>query len=105
MRLPLIVTAGVLAASAALAQGPGMGKGPHWSFDDGNTRGWSMMNEKERAEHREKMLSFKSYEECLAYLEQHHKTMEQRAKERGTAGPRGSPQNMCERMKQAGRFG
>lgn len=112
----LIAAAAAFAASAALAQGPGYGggpgdprkgpgKGPGWSFNGDNTRGWSMMGREERAEHRSKMLSIKSYEECVAYLEQHRKQMETRAKERGRSMPGQPAQNMCERMKQAGRFG
>jgi hypothetical protein len=111
----VLMIAAALAASAALAQGPGYGpgggagkgpgKGPGWSFNGDNTRGWSMMSRAERAEHRDRMLSMKSYEECVAYLEEHHKQMEARAKARGRAGPAQPAQNMCERMKQAGRFG
>jgi hypothetical protein len=89
-----ILAAGLLAASASLAQGPGggPGKGPGWSFNADNTRGWPMM-------------SMKSYEECLAYLGEHHKRMEARAQERGRPGPAMPAHSMCERMKQAGRFG
>jgi len=110
-RVLMMAAAAALAASAALAQGPGYGpgkgpgKGPGWSFNGDNTRGWSMMSREERAEHRNRMLSMKSYEECVAYLEGHHKAMEARAQERGRPGPAAPAQTMCERMKQAGRFG
>ncbi len=104
-----LMIAAVFAASGALAQGYGSGKGPGMGMGPGfgsdNTRGWSMMSPEERSEHRDRMMSFKSYEECVAYLEQHHKRMEARAGERGSAMPGMPVQNMCERMKQAGRFG
>ena len=41
------------------------------------------MNQQERSEHRERMRSMKTYEECKAYQEQHHEQMAARAKERG----------------------
>jgi hypothetical protein len=111
-RILIVVAAGTLALSA-LAQGPGSGpgagkgpgKGTGWSFNADNTRGWPMMSREERGEHRNRMLSMKSYDECVAYLEQHHKRMEARAQERGRPGPAMPAQSMCERMKQAGRFG
>ena len=102
-----LMIAAAFAASGALAQGygSGSGKGPGMGLGSDNTRGWSMMSPEERSEHRDRMMSFKSYEECVAYLEQHHKRMEARAGERGGAMPGMPAQNMCERMKQAGRFG
>jgi len=108
-RAMMIIAAAAFAASAALAQGPGpgkgAGKGPGWSFNGDNTRGWSIMSRDERTEHRNKMLSMKSYEECVAYMEEHREVMEARAQERGRPMPGQTAQNMCERMKQAGRFG
>jgi hypothetical protein len=111
-RFAMIIAAAAFAASNAFAQGPGpggpgkgSGKGPGWSFNKDNTRGWSMMGRAERAEHRDRMLSMKTYEECVAYVEEHRKVMEARAKERGQSGPGMPAQNMCERMKQSGRFG
>jgi hypothetical protein len=111
MRKSILIAAAALAATAALAQGPGPGGGPGkgpgkgWSFNKDNTRGWSMMSRDERVEHRNRMLSLKSYEECVAYQQEHRKLMEARAKERGRQIPAGPRQDMCERMKQAGRFG
>lgn len=98
----LIATAAAFAASAAFAQGPGKGAG--WSFNKDNTGGWSMMGREERAEHRNRMMSMKTYEECVAYLEEHRKRMEARAQERGRPGPGNAAHNMCDRMKQAGRL-
>ena len=116
-RVTMILLTAAFAASSAIAQGPGSGpgpgggpgkgpgKGPGWSFNKDNTRGWSMMSREERAEHRSRMTAMKSYEECMSYLEEHRKVMEARAKERGRPGPGAPAQNMCDRMKQAGRFG
>ena len=111
MKRALTILAASAFALAALAQGPGggpgkgPGKGPGWTFNADNTRGWPMMSREERTEHRNRMLSMKSYDECVTYLEEHHKRMEARAQERGRAGPAMPAQSMCERMKQAGRFG
>lgn len=130
MKSILVAAALGLAVSLAIAQpgqGPGPGKGPgdgpgmgkgmgpgsgpgkagkgqRYSFGPSNTRGWSMMSPQERTEHRTKMMGFKSYDECVAYTAEHHKLMEARAKERGRPVPATPRQNMCERMKQAGRL-
>lgn len=109
--------AALLAASTAFAQGPGYGpgggpgpgagKGPGgWGFDfgPGNTRGWSLMTPEERTEHRQKMQGMTSYADCKAFLDEHRKLMEARAKERGAAVLRGPRTDMCERMKERGRI-
>ncbi|MGD8593770.1 MAG: hypothetical protein PVF82_13090 [Gammaproteobacteria bacterium] len=49
--------------------------------------GWDLMNVKEREEHREKMRSLKTDEERTAYRQEHHKKMQQRAKEQGVTIP------------------
>mgnify|MGYP003572537572 FL=1 len=49
--------------------------------------GWELMSVKERAEHREKMLSLKTEQERTAYRQEHHKLMQQRAKEKGVSIP------------------
>jgi len=99
-----------LASNISMAQGPGSGpgagpgKGPGFSFGPGNTSGWSMMSSQERTEHRDKMLNMKTYAECKAYVAEHRKAMEARAKEKGVAAPGGPRTDMCERMKQRGRI-
>lgn len=97
--------------SATLAQGPGpgtgaagKGKGQGWQFNSGNTYGWSLMSPEERTAHRDKMLAAKTYDECKAYQDAQHKLMVERAKEKGQAIPAAPRQNMCDRMKQAGRL-
>lgn len=49
--------------------------------------GWELMTVKEREEHRNKMRSLKTEEERTAYRMEHHKKMQQRAKERGVTIP------------------
>lgn len=75
-------------AASAPGMGMGMGMGPgggrgaaRWGSD--TTPGWAMMSEQERNEHRERMRSMKTYEECKTYQDQHHEQMAARAKERG----------------------
>ncbi len=117
MKKFLIAAAAALlfASNTSMAQGPGTGpgpgagpggpgKGPDFGFGPSNTSGWSMMSSQERTEHRDKMLNMKTYAECKAYLDEHRKTMEARAKEKGVAVPAGPRTDMCERMKQRGRI-
>jgi hypothetical protein len=72
-----------------------------YQFNQDNTPGWSLMTPEERTAHRDKMMAAKTYEECKAAQEEHHKQMEARAKEKGQA-LRGSRQNACERMQARG---
>jgi hypothetical protein len=81
--------------------GPGQGKG--FAFNKGNTAGWKLMTVEERTAHHDKMLSTKTYEECKAVQEEHHKAMEERAKEKGTTLP-ATRHNGCDRMKARGLF-
>ena len=107
-KLTLIALLGAAIAAPIAAQpGPGMGpgagpgKGPGFAFNQDNTRGWSLMTAEERKANREKMMSFKTYDECKAYQQEHHATMEARAKEKGKTLP--APRNnACDRMKADG---
>ena len=106
--LPLAALAATILfnVGAALAQGPGTGPGPGGGPGYGRggmgprvggdyTPGWSMMTPGERDEHRQRMHSAKTPEECRQIVDEHRKLMEQRAKERGvTPGP-GPRQNAC----------
>ena len=47
------------------------------------TPGWTLMTEREQAEHRERMEAMRSHEACTAFVEQHRAQMAARAKERG----------------------
>jgi hypothetical protein len=80
------------------------GMGP-WEapLQQDNTPGWSLMTPEERTAHREKMMSAKTFDECKAAQEEHHKQMEARAKEKGAKLP-APRQNACDRMKARGFF-
>ncbi|MDP1652320.1 MAG: hypothetical protein Q8L56_06310 [Rhodocyclaceae bacterium] len=106
--LTLIALFSTMLAAPALAQpGPGMGGGMgpggggRFAIDNKNTVGWALMTQEEHNAHRQKMWSFKNYDECKAYQQEHHQTMEARAKERGKTlvPPRA---NACDRMKARG---
>lgn len=106
---------GATLAAPAFAQmgpgggmGPGMGsgmnpggKGMRYQFNKDNTPGWSLMTPEERTAHRDKMMAAKSYEECKAAQDEHHKQMEARAREKGAKLP-APGQNACDRMKARG---
>jgi hypothetical protein len=64
----------------------------------GNTMGWPMMNAEERTAHRAKMRDMKTYEECNAYREEHHKQMMERAKAQGRTLPAAPRRDMCAGM-------
>lgn len=49
--------------------------------------GWQLMTPQERRAHRAKMLSLKTEQERMAYREEHHKLMQQRAQEKGMTLP------------------
>ena len=105
--LSALVLAGLLAAPAlafaqatsappapasAAAPGPRMGMGgmgmhggARWGRAD--TPGWSMMTPAEREQHRQHMQSMHSYDECKAYMTEHHALMAERAKARGRTLP------------------
>ena len=77
--------------------GMGMGMGMHGSDSAmaESTPGWSMMSEKERDEHRSRMHSGMSADDCRRYMEEHHRKMAERAKERGATPPGAMREGMC----------
>jgi hypothetical protein len=94
------LTAALLFASLGI--GAAQAKGP-WAANQGNTWGWTLMTAEERAEHQNKMRAFKTYDECRAYQEEHHKLMEARAKEKGVTLPMGKAGGYgCDNMKARG---
>lgn len=107
MKFSNLALIALLATAPAFAQpGPGMGGGMgpgggRFAIGNDNTVGWALMTQEEHAAHRQKMWSFKSYDECKAYQLEHHQVMEARAKEQGKtiAPPRF---NACDRMKARG---
>jgi len=104
----IAVLAAALAAPVFAQPGPGMGGGMgpgkgggRFAIDNDNTVGWALMTQEERNVHRQKMWSFKSYDECKAYQLEHHQAMEAKAKAQGKTivPPRF---NACDRMKARG---
>jgi hypothetical protein len=95
--------ASLLATGAFAAGGQGQGGGQGWRVTKSNTMGYSLMTPAERAEHQAKMRSFKTYDECIAYTTEHHKMMEERAKEKNIALPAmGKGKFGCDNMKAKG---
>jgi hypothetical protein len=66
----------MVTVDSASARGP-------WRASEDNTSGWYFMSPEERIEHQARIRSFKTYEECHAYQHEHHRLMENRAKEKG----------------------
>lgn len=88
-------------AASALAQGQGKGPGGGYGFNQDNTSGWSLMTEEERSEHRKKMHSVKTYDECVAVRGEHIKLMAERAAARNQT-LRGPKMDACEQMRSRG---
>lgn len=91
-------------AAGPAASGPTAGMGPHRGgmgprSGSNYTAGWGMMSTQERNEHRDKMRSFQTYDECKAYRDQHHEQMLARAKERGVAMPAQPRRDACAGLK------
>jgi len=84
--------------------GPGRGYG-RGGFNGGGGPAMALLTPEERAQHRSAMHSFKTTEECTAYIAQHRQLVEERAKEKGVAAPVGPRGNACERMKMRGMIG
>lgn len=98
----LIALLGTTIASTTFAQG-GPGQGGRFAIGNNNTPGWTLMTQEERTAHQQKMWAFKNYEECKAYQQEHHRTMDDRAKEQGKVLP--VPRaNACDRMQARGLF-
>jgi hypothetical protein len=60
------------------------------------------MSAQERAEHQSRMRAMQSYDECIAYIAEHHGKMAARAQEKGVALQ--APRNPCDMMKARGRI-
>ncbi|MHB1142367.1 MAG: hypothetical protein ACYC1T_11515 [Sulfuricaulis sp.] len=75
--------------------------GPRFRFGQDNVPGWALMTSAERAEHHQRLLSFKRLDECQSYMSEHRKKMEERAKDRNRTLP--TPRfDVCEQMKAQG---
>lgn len=78
--------------------GPGSGYGPGprgpWAGSD-YTPGWGMMTPAERDQHRQRLSSAKTPEECGQIMQDHQKLMAERAKERGVSPMPGPRRDAC----------
>ena len=72
--------------------GPGR-MGGRWGNDF--TPGWPMMTPSERQEHQARMRSMTTYEDCKAYMDQHHQQMVARARETGRTVPARPRRDAC----------
>ena len=92
-----------LSMTAAQAQGPAsapaMGGMGGMNLNRDNTPGWSMMTRAERREHHDKMMAMTDPAVCMAYMEQHHAKMAERAKERGRTLPAKPRRDACAPLK------
>lgn len=84
--------------------GPGYGRGGGYGMRGGG-QGMALLTPEERTAHRDAMHSFKTVEECTAYMTQHQQLLQERAKAQGVAVPPGPRGNACERMKARGMIG
>lgn len=110
--LPLLIAAAALCAASSVSAQPGpaasgasaprMGMGMDGRggmmgrrFGPDNTPGWAMMTPAERGTHRDRMHSFKTEAECRAYMDEQHKLMSERARERGRTVPAAPRRDPC----------
>jgi hypothetical protein len=94
------------AASAAAADCPGgihKGHGMQHPMQGGQHKksGSSMMSAAERRAHQDKLHSFKNYDECKAYMDEHHAQMMARAKAAGHTPPAMPMRDACAALKSA----
>jgi len=61
--------------------------GASFAQDQKRAYGWNLMTPEERAEHQNKMRSLKNEQEREQFRIEHHKKMQERAKEKGTVLP------------------
>lgn len=105
--LPLLATL-LMAAGVQAQPGPGMGgmggmgPGAGWRASQGNTAGFALMTQEERVEHQNRMRSMQTYDQCAAYVGEHHAQMAARAEGKGVALQ--APRNPCDMMKNRGQI-
>jgi hypothetical protein len=73
------------------------GRGP-WRASEENVRGWQLMTAEERIEHQARIRSFTTLEACRSYQESHHRSMDERARQRGLPDPSGG-RDICAHLK------
>lgn len=96
-----VITTIALGLVISLSVSTAFAKPWRWSCNQRNTPGWQLMTPQERLEHQTKLRSFTDYSACKEYVDEHHKQMEERAKEKGVSIPV-MRQNPCDRMKARG---
>jgi hypothetical protein len=78
---------------------PGAHHNDHGCCGPSDTTGWSMMDKKERSEHREKMRTMATYEDCKSYADAHHSKMLARAAEKTRNAPPTPRRDACAWLK------
>ncbi|MBW4055679.1 MAG: hypothetical protein HIU83_09785 [Proteobacteria bacterium] len=96
-----IVTTIALTLALSLTVSTAFARNWRWTGNAQNTAGWQLMTPEERTEHQAKLRSFTEYNACKEYVVEHHKKMEERAKEKGVAVPV-MRRNPCDMMKARG---
>lgn len=86
-----ILLIGLLMVGTASARGP-------WRASEENIRGWQLMTPEERIEHQRRIRGFTTLEACRSYQASHHRSIEERARQRGLPGPSGG-QDFCVHLK------
>lgn len=95
------ITTAILALALAMSFAAAEARPYRWAGNQQNTYGWQLMTPDERAEHQAKLRSFTEYTACKEYVDEHHKKMEERAKEKGITVPL-VKRNPCDVMKARG---
>lgn len=73
-----------------------------WRAGPHNSAGWRWMTPAERVEHQRQLRSFVRYDDCLAYLHEHHALMAERAQRQGvTIAPHRA---VCDELRAAGQL-
>jgi hypothetical protein len=72
--------------------GPGQARGPA-------APGWPMMTPEERGAHQDKMRGFRTPADCEAYMQEHHRLMQERARQRGQGLPWDGPRPHCDYLR------
>jgi len=96
-----IVTTVALTLAIAMSFAVAEARPWRWQGTQQNTYGWQLMTPQERTEHQTKLRSFTEYNACQEYVNEHHKQMEERAKEKGITTPI-MKRNPCDVMKARG---
>ncbi len=96
-----ITTTLIATLVAALFASVAMARPWRWTGNQQNTAGWQLMTPAERTGHQAKLRGFTEYNSCKEYVDEHHKKMAERAKEKGIAVPV-MRQNPCDMMKAKG---